>query len=122
MKSIEKEVTAKRKTVGTAKVDLAESIEEAIQIHGEAELLKLVNAQALTNEMNRIRSAATTRPTKEMIGNKALQIASQLDLNGLTAALSDGSGLSIQKIKERYWQQAKDALGVKEDDEEADED
>ncbi len=79
MKEASKDVYMKvndvRTKVGTATVQFAETMEEAVEIHGGAEeALKLLNSQYLTNEMNRIRGEARGGPGKKVIESRALAL------------------------------------------------
>jgi len=72
MKTERSEVKSQQKLVGTAEYPVFDTIQEARDTFGDEACLELINAQTKTNEMNRIRSDATTKPSKKRLMRLAL--------------------------------------------------
>lgn len=88
METKTKDVKSKGKVVGVATYTVWDSVAEVIEARGEEPVLSLVNAQERTNEMNKIRSLATGKPSKELINRLAMQKI----LTEYTAELSTAAG------------------------------
>jgi hypothetical protein len=65
-------VKSQRKVVGQATYPQFDTVEEAISELTSDEILKLVNAQVKTNEMNRIRASVTGTVSKTQLREMAI--------------------------------------------------
>ena len=72
MKEGQSEVKSKGKVVGTAKFDIFDSVDEAIETIGQDLVLELVNAQTKTRSLNIIREGAQERLGKKALTSKAM--------------------------------------------------
>lgn len=66
-------VDGERKEVGVASVPFAETVEEAVEMDGEAMLLHKRNSQSLTNAMNKIRAVAKGGTSKKYLRDAAMK-------------------------------------------------
>jgi len=72
MKEGQSEVKSKGKVVGTAKFDIFDSVDEAVETIGQDLVLELVNAQTKTRSLNIIREGAQERLGKKALTSKAM--------------------------------------------------
>lgn len=72
MKEGQSEVKSKGKVVGTAKFDIFDSVDEAIETIGQDLVLELVNVQTKTRSLNVIREGAQDRLGKKALTSKAM--------------------------------------------------
>ena len=64
MEKCSQDVKSKSDVVGVAAFNKYETVAEAVENVGEAQLLSMLNAQIRTNAMNEIRAGATGKPSK----------------------------------------------------------
>lgn len=104
MKEVSKDVFMKingvKTKVGTATVKAAETIEEALELHGETKVLSLVNSQHLTNRMNEIRGDARSGPGKKKLENEAWKRISADELQSVAGDPDAIRSLLDRKITE----------------------
>ena len=72
MKMASAEVKSASKVVGEAQYEVFESVSEAISTLGEDITLGLSNTQHATNAKNKVRQAATGKPSKTALRNEAM--------------------------------------------------
>lgn len=108
MKEVSKDVNLTvngiRTKVAEATVQFAETVQEALDIHGEQALLDKVNAQALTNEMNRLRTLAASGPSKNALRDEAMSSITPEEwqsVAGDTAAINKLVDERIEQIKSK---------------------
>lgn len=83
MKTEKSEVKSKSSVVGVAEFPVYDSVAEAVEHIGEDAILKLVNTQVKTNVMNDIRAAATSKPSKKSLRNKAIASITMEEFQGV---------------------------------------
>jgi hypothetical protein len=111
------EVKSKSKVVGMAKVEIFETLGEAIDHLGEAKCLELINTQNKTTTMNVVRQEKAGRPTKKSLWNMAFAETTPEELQqvaGDPAAIDRLITAKVNAIKAR--------MGLDEEDDGSDND
>jgi hypothetical protein len=85
-----------KQDVGVAKVQFADTLEEAIELDGEELLVKKRNSYTLTEECNKIRAEATGGTSKKRLRDKALA-----SITGEEWATIAGKPERIEELVER---------------------
>ncbi len=99
MKTVEKEVRSQSNTVGTAKYNVYDSLDEAISDIGDSVALTLINIQTKTNAMNSIRQAATGKLTKSAAQRKAMGLITQEEFAECMGDATKLENLLAQKVE-----------------------
>jgi hypothetical protein len=116
MKSGEKEVKSKSKTVGTAKFEIFDSPAEALATLGEAAVLDLINQQHKTNACNTLRRAATAGPSTRDL---EMEVMSSLTTEDLLSFQGDQvKAAAFIKAKVEELKRARGVVAATEDDDE----
>lgn len=93
-------VKSKTQVVGVATFVVCETLAEAVEHHGEVEVLNLVNTQHKTNEMNVIRQAVTGKPSKKVIEEKAMQKITGEEFTAVAGDIGKLKALMAEKVVE----------------------
>ena len=111
MKEVSKEVYMRvegvRTRVGTATIQFAETVQEAIDLDGEARLLEKRNSQSMTNRMNDIRGTARSGP-----GTKALESRAYAAITSEEWMEVAGDVEAINALKDRKMAEIKAELAA----------
>jgi len=77
METRTKDVKTKGKVIGTAVVEIPETVTELQENHLDTEILSIFGTQLMTNECNRIRSEAQPKATKKAIDARVAELLTE---------------------------------------------
>ena len=77
METRTKDVKTKGKVIGTAVVEIPETMSELQENHLDSEILSIFGTQLMTNECNRIRAEAQPKATKKAIDAKVAALITE---------------------------------------------
>ncbi len=109
MKQGQADVTSQSKKVGEAFYPIFDTVQEAVDKYGEDEVVKLVNSQVRTNEMNAVRAQATSKPSKSRLMTMAVSEITPEELQSVAGdptAVNELIEAKMKEIEERLAQQA----------------
>lgn len=99
MKKCESEVCSASKPVGTAEYPEYETITEALEAIGEAEVLSRLNAQIRTDAMNQIRGQFNKTPSKATLQRLAMARITEAEFKEVVGDMVRFNALVDAKIK-----------------------
>ena len=91
MKNGEAPVKSKRVVVGIAKYPVYDSVSEAVSAIGEEIVLAHINRDVCTAEKNRIRAAATSKPSRKELDAEAFARIAAQDPQRIVACAGDAA-------------------------------
>lgn len=119
-KQVKMKVNGVTKVVGTATYPIFDALSEAVETLGEPKCIELINAQARTNEMNRVRSLARGGPSSTALRNKALTLITADEWQAIAGKPDEIEKLiasKVEQLKAEAAEQFPDAADDDDDDE-----
>lgn len=96
-KDVFMKVDGEKTCVGTAVIQAADTLAEAVELDGEAQVVQKRNALTLTTEMNRIRGEARSGPGKKKTEQAALARITPAEWQEIAGDLA-----AIQALQAKY--------------------